>query len=689
MRIDDESDASSEDGGGLNTGGRGSNKGDRSVGVNYLSQQFLASIEGDLHPLFSPAAEPHKLPLHLAFPAAVGGDFLMAPSSSGLSPSALQAQSSQSAPPLTNEDLRIARVEATLQGFPSGQTGIVFSHDPMLTFCDEWSVKTDMDDIGMDFNAMPGGSPSRAETATPTHSGAFYGAREDGRVSPVSTASLMNITRRESLQSTTQLPTRFKEVLARRESLQSNRTLTVPSALIIKEKRRDTYSNPPPSSSLPPAAPQAPSAPALILRRKRQSSVISQTMSLQSPEAPRTNSNEASPANRLSPNATNPKEKEKPNTLSEFIAHLAAEIQSAPHLQSLLIHHVPLMKTHVAALVQRGIHSMQHTNLQKLTINFATLGAAELGPLCEWIATAPTAVHLKYLDLAHNQVNSDALEMIRLALSTKNCLLEFLSVRNNPLGDAGAVSLVTLIAEISCLRGIDIGFCELNDVTIVKLGGLLQTTGKNLTHLILDGASVTQRGAVMLLDAVESSRSLLYFSTRYMYYCNGRTYLRKVNKVLRRNAARKLRDRPDSAPRNVGSPLPQLVSPLDPGEASPRILRGSPTTSSTSPVIGLFASPTSRGPGTFRSTVAQQHFAMTMTMKLMDSHARSSGWSSSSESDEEDKTTEEQYADETFGYWELRGLKRGYHRYTTNTPSAALPKERKNPVRTKSFFAKA
>ena len=563
------------------------------------SAGFVSGIDSSLHPLFSPDRSQERGVSGLSMFNDQLGLAALGKGGSGIfSSGGYDFMLPNEHTIGTDETLRQLRVKTILDGFPEGRKGVIFAHDPMFVDCAEWLVSSAFEEEFFSRGMAPTASPAPASDS-----------RCDSPMS-LQGASSWDWQRRASVTSSA-------------------------------SKGGDGASSGPPKRAslvrdfafMPPKE-------------------LSYTASPQPPPA-RPLSSDGASSSELNPN-------HPPRDLDEFIADLCAEIREASNLHTLILHHMPLRKVHIVALLDQGIERMDSGGVQRLTISFATLTVNELHPLCEWIASGPSAKLLSHLDLSHNNIGAELLDLLRSALRRDNCNLEFLSLRNNALGDEdGAVALLALLHEVKSLKGVDIGFCGLGDNSMVKLGAILQTS-TNITHLILDGSSIGQRGAVMLLDSIVSNKFLLYISVKYMFYCNGRTYLRKLNQALKRNAARKLRQIYNSpqglvglGPRKASNLSSSLIAATGGTElASYGFSKGNHDVD----IHTLTAPPQ-------LSTERSQALQVSFSVKMMEKQTMSSGFSSSSSDEEADDS------EEAIGFWEWRGLKKGYKKYSSNLPS--------------------
>lgn len=95
--------------------------------------------------------------------------------------------------------------------------------------------------------------------------------------------------------------------------------------------------------------------------------------------------------------------------------------------------------------------------------------------------------------------------------------------------------IATFMTSLHQLEHLDLGFCGLTDTSVVKVCNFLHEPDCRLKFLNIDGATITVSVSALLLDTVKRHcRTILDLSVRYVYFCSGPQFLKKLCNTLRR-----------------------------------------------------------------------------------------------------------------------------------------------------------
>jgi hypothetical protein len=100
--------------------------------------------------------------------------------------------------------------------------------------------------------------------------------------------------------------------------------------------------------------------------------------------------------------------------------------------------------------------------------------------------------------------------------------------------DAYSTSILYLLLGNQLLT-IDLGFTGLSDNSIVKLCTVLRSHDTRVRSINIDGADITQRVILFLLDAVTETRRIVELSTAHIYNCNTAQFANRLAGILARN----------------------------------------------------------------------------------------------------------------------------------------------------------
>lgn len=104
--------------------------------------------------------------------------------------------------------------------------------------------------------------------------------------------------------------------------------------------------------------------------------------------------------------------------------------------------------------------------------------------------------------------------------------------------------LSSFLAACNQLESLDLGFCGLNDTCVVKVCNFLHDSDCSMRTLNIDGANITVSVAALLLDTVKHHcKTLVAVSLKYVYFCTGAQFQRKLCRTLRRRVWKELHNK--------------------------------------------------------------------------------------------------------------------------------------------------
>jgi hypothetical protein len=250
----------------------------------------------------------------------------------------------------------------------------------------------------------------------------------------------------------------------------------------------------------------------------------------------------------------------------------------------------------------------------------------------------------------------------------------------NPLpGTAAAATFVyankdfaNFMALTPQLESLDLGFCNLQDGEVIKVCHRLFDRRCSIMRLNIDGANITTTVATLLLETIQTkNRSLFEFSAKYTCNCSSYNFRRKINAVLRRNIRHCLNRGAESTlfrhlrrqESFVVPPHPTLEKMLEQAKST------RPFASQHAPATGVGEAANADGACCdIVICVATSPLPHEMNDSDEDVAALLPQVANGNGDDDYDEAREVQVMKE-WGGWENRGLKSGYHGYTSNDPS--------------------
>ena len=239
-----------------------------------------------------------------------------------------------------------------------------------------------------------------------------------------------------------------------------------------------------------------------------------------------------------------------------------------------------------------------------------------------------------------------------------------------------------LLALTPQLESLDVGFCNLGDGEVIKLCHRLFERKCSILRLCIDGADITTPVSTLLLETIQANnRSLFEFSAKYVCNCSTFSFKKKVGAAIRRNIRHCMNKGTESTlfnylrrnERLAVPPHPILERMLAEAKVS-RNYHRTPQKSSSS-----LATPTKDEP----SPISHVKHHPSTSIPFVHVEGIFDNKSSSSEEEEEeeedlslhpildDDEDKQDHVMRDWGGWDDRGLREGYHGYTSNDPSLA------------------
>lgn len=214
----------------------------------------------------------------------------------------------------------------------------------------------------------------------------------------------------------------------------------------------------------------------------------------------------------------------------ETVLDLSDRFRGAMNLTSLTLTGFRIGAIEMHALATRLLERDSAGQLVSLAFPSCGISTAAMIPLCEHLTDNTT---LKSLDLSYNAIDEVGCKALEIALQ-RSCL-ERLSVRGNKVNaDMYSTSVLYLLLG-NQVRSIDIGFTNLGDNSIVKLCTVLRSLDCSVEEVIVDGAEISPRVALMLLDTVCETKRVTQLSVKHIYSCHALSFGQRLETALAKN----------------------------------------------------------------------------------------------------------------------------------------------------------
>lgn len=206
---------------------------------------------------------------------------------------------------------------------------------------------------------------------------------------------------------------------------------------------------------------------------------------------------------------------------------LSRRAPGAKNLKSVSLTQFAFGTLHVHAL---GTRMLGLSTISKLVLSSCNIFSDAIIPLCLAIRTNK---FLTDLDLSYNNLDELACKALENALPSS--AVTNLSVRGNPMSsDDHSTALLYLLIGTK-LQRMDMGFTGMKDHSVVKLCTVMKSAECRATQLIIDGADVSPRVALLLLDTVCESRKLTLLSLQHMIHCMSAQFKARLQQALDKN----------------------------------------------------------------------------------------------------------------------------------------------------------
>jgi hypothetical protein len=201
----------------------------------------------------------------------------------------------------------------------------------------------------------------------------------------------------------------------------------------------------------------------------------------------------------------------------------------ARNLATLTLTNYGLETMHVWLLASRVL-SASCSSIRRLHLSRCGLTGASIIPLARHLDGNRVITDL---DVSYNCLDEVACTALEHALPKS--VVHKLSVRGNSIcSDRHSTALLYLLLGNS-VTSVDFGFTGLADNSIVKLCTVLKIAESRVTSLNLDGADISQRVVLLLLDTVGQSRKVTHLSVEHVANCTSAQFKGKLRAALDRN----------------------------------------------------------------------------------------------------------------------------------------------------------
>mmetsp|Transcript_29610 Transcript_29610/g.70352 ORF Transcript_29610/g.70352 Transcript_29610/m.70352 type:complete len:318 (+) Transcript_29610:336-1289(+) len=130
------------------------------------------------------------------------------------------------------------------------------------------------------------------------------------------------------------------------------------------------------------------------------------------------------------------------------------------------------------------------------------------------------------LILEGNSISGEGSALISKVLVHDRCI-KIVSLKNNPLGNMGAIALASALEQNATLQHLDVSYCHIEDSAVKRLAISLKSNSR-LENLFLEGNHISSTGISSLIDCVYDAKSIdtllasnhtirSFFSSRKIY----------------------------------------------------------------------------------------------------------------------------------------------------------------------------
>ncbi|UJR14323.1 hypothetical protein I4U23_001319 [Adineta vaga] len=162
-----------------------------------------------------------------------------------------------------------------------------------------------------------------------------------------------------------------------------------------------------------------------------------------------------------------------------------------------------LLDSSMASIVKYGIKEKECRILNLWGNRFTSRGLLVL------VNTLYENKTLRELDLSHNRLGDDGIEILAKFLSLNNCSIRYLDLSSNGITDVGAQYLANMLTKNTSLESLTLNKNEIEDGGLIYIAEALKTQNQKLVELRLDeNLFITRTGVEKVLEVLKDQTVL-------------------------------------------------------------------------------------------------------------------------------------------------------------------------------------